>query len=419
MFWLLSAMLVLIALAFVLPTLWRSSGGDPLRERRDAIRHALRAGVIDAAEAEAKLAALTAQASSPTAQPSRILPIALLVLLPAAAFALYRHVGEPRAMDAAWQGAAAVANGSVAPAAADPNGSAAPDMEQAVSGLAERLKNEPDDLEGWMLLGRAYKSMERFAPAREALANAIRLAPENPDVMVEYAEAMVLASDSRRFEGEARELLDRAIALQPGSQRGLWLLGVANYQQSKFADAATVWERLLALIPPDAEPLDALRERIADARAKAGLQPLPQPDPEPAASSVVSATAAQTASGPSAATSSGPRLTVAVDIAPELKSQIGASDVLFVFARAAQGPRMPLAIQRLPAASLPITVTLDDSTSMMPELKLSTMPQVVVGARISKSGQATPQPGDFEALSDPIANTHKDMVRLTISKVLP
>jgi cytochrome c-type biogenesis protein CcmH len=80
---------------------------------------------------------------------------------------------------------------------------------------------------------------------------------------------------------------------------------------------------------------------------------------------------------------------------------------------------MPLAIQRLPAASLPVTVTLDDSTSMMPTLKLSTMPQVVVGARVSRSGQATPQPGDFEVLSDPIANTHSEPLRLTIDKVVP
>ena len=104
---------------------------------------------------------------------------------------------------------------------------------------------------------------------------------------------------------------------------------------------------------------------------------------------------------------------------PELKARLGASDVLFVFARAAEGPRMPLAIQRLPATSLPVTVTLDDSTSMMPELKLSTVPRVVIGARVSKSGQATPQPGDFEALSDPVPNRHAEPVRLRIEQVLP
>src|SRR5690606_7726593 len=128
-------------------------------------------------------------------------------------------------------------------------------------------------------------------------------------------------------------------------------------------------------------------------RQRAGLEPLPEnvaSTPAPGASPSPGPTAP--ASAPAAGDA--PRLTVSVDIAPELKARVAPSDVLFVFARAAEGPRMPLAIQRLPAGSLPVTVTLDDSTSMMPALKLSTMPQVVVGARISKSGQATPQSGD-------------------------
>jgi cytochrome c-type biogenesis protein CcmH len=414
MFWILAALLMGLALVFVLPPLLRGNAVDStLRSKREAVLQAQRAGVLSDEEARAKLEALSTQTIQ-TVRPSRVVPLALALALPLAAILLYRHVGDPRAMDTVWQDAAAVANGTTPALRGTPGEAEAPDMDRAVAGLAERLKNEPDDLEGWMLLGRAYKTMERFGPAREALSNAIRIAPENPDVMVEYAEALVLASDSRRFEGEARALLDRALTLQPDSQRGLWLLGIAAYQEQDFAAAVNAWERLLAQIPPDAEPRAALLERIAEARANAGLPPPPeslQTTPAPAAPAATAA--------PTAAASDGPRLTVSVDIAPELKARIGASDVLFVFARAAQGPRMPLAIQRLSASSLPVTVTLDDSTSMMPALKLSTMPQVVVGARVSKSGQATPQPGDFEALSAPIANTHTDVVRLTIDQIVP
>jgi cytochrome c-type biogenesis protein CcmH len=169
-------------------------------------------------------------------------------------------------------------------------------------------------------------------------------------------------------------LLDRALALHPDSQRGLWLLGIAAYQEQDFATAASTWERLLAQIPPDAEPRAALLERIAEARSNAGLAPLVAESDASAAGSEPGKPGS-TGEG----TADGPRLTVRVDIAPDLKAKVGASDVLFVFARAAQGPRMPLAIQRLAAASLPVTVTLDDSTSMMPALKLSTVPQVVVG----------------------------------------
>lgn len=420
MFWGLAAILVALALGFVLPPLWRGGRTDRgPNERREAVRRAQREGVLSQAEAETKLAALE-DAPDNGGRASRLGPILLGALLPLAAIFLYRHVGEPRALDPVWQNAAAVASGNGAAAANAAGASTAPDMEQAVSGLAERLKQSPDDLEGWMLLGRAYKAMERFGPAREALANAYRLAPDNPDVMLEYAESLVLASDSRRFQGEARELLDRSLALQPDSQRGLWLLGIAAYQEQDFATAATTWERLLALVPADAEPRAALLERIAEARSKAGLAPLPGSAPVAApATAAGEATATGPATTAETVAESLPRLTVSVDISPELRSRVGAADVLFVYARAAQGPRMPLAIQRLAASDLPLTVTLDDSTSMMPTMKLSTIPQVVVGARISRSGQATPQSGDFEALSAPIANTHADVVRLTIDQVLP
>lgn len=419
-FWILAAAMALAALGFVAWPLLRqrpiAMGLDPaLQAKREALEQARRAGALTAKEVRTKLAALEARPAATGS--SRLLPIVLVVLLPVAAILLYRTLGEPRALDPVWQGAiaAAAGSGAVADTAAPP-----PDMDRAVAGLAERLKNEPDDLEGWMLLGRAYKTMERFELAREALANAFRLAPDNPDVMIEYAEAQVLASSSRRFTGEPLALLQRAVLAQPQSQRGLWLLGIASYQENDFAAAAVTWERLLAVLPNDAEPRAQLLERIADARQKAGMPPLP-------ATATVAAAAAQTpqqapSTNPTAtatASSEGPRLTVTVDITPELKAKVGASDVLFVFARAAQGPRMPLAIQRLPATSLPVTITLDDSTSMMPAMKLSTMPQVVVGARISKSGQATPQPGDFQTLSEPIANTHSEPLRLVIDEVVP
>ena len=430
-FSLLAALMLAAALAFVLLPLLRARA-DANAAKRRAIEQAQRAGVMSEKEAQRKLAELGAPAATSA---SRAMPAVLALLIPVLAILLYRTVGEPRALDPVWRDAVA----ATAPETAGTQ--EAPDMEQAVSGLAERMKNEPDDLEGWMLLGRAYKSMERFEPAREALANAYRLAPENPDVLVEYAEALVLASQSRRFQGEALELLTKAVELQPDSQRGLWLMGIAAYQAENYAQAVQVWERLLASLPADAEPRAALEERIADARQRGGLDrgegstgsprtgtenpsvetelASTSPDAIRGASESPSASPGSVRGEPVEPHSPVPRLTVTVDIAPELKSKIGASDVLFVFARAAEGPRMPLAIQRLPAAQLPVTVTLDDSTSMMPAMKLSLIPQVVVGARISKSGQATPQPGDFETLSAPLANTHAEPIVLVIDRVVP
>jgi cytochrome c-type biogenesis protein CcmH len=409
-FSLLAALMLAAALAFVLPPLLRARGGDA--DKRRAIEQARRAGVMSDGEAQAKLTEL---AQAPVAAaPSRLVPALLALLIPLLAISLYRAVGEPRALDPVWRDAVA----ATAPeTAGTPE---APSIEQAVAELAERMKQEPYDLEGWMLLGRTYKSMERFEPAREALANAYRLAPENADVLVEYSEALVLASSSRRFEGEALELLTKAIELQPDSQRGQWLFGIAAYQAENYAQAVQVWERLLASLPGDAGPRAALEERIADARQRGGLGVGSTGSPRTGEASLAENPSTTTVQGePVESPATAPRLTVTVDIAPELKSKVGANDVLFVFARAAEGPRMPLAIQRLPAAQLPLTVTLDDSTSMMPTMKLSLIPQVVVGARISKSGQATPQPGDFETLSAPLANTRAEPIVLTIDRVVP
>ena len=418
-FWILAVLMLLVALAFLLAPLLRTGGGGEQRAKRVALEQARRAGALSDDEVDARLKALSTS-TVPRATGSRLLSIVVGIALPLAAVLLYRDIGEPRALDSVWQGAVAAASAGN-PALATPDADA-PDMEQAVSGLAERLRQNPEDLEGWMLLGRAYKTLERFAPASEALANAYRLAPDNPEVMVDYAEAQVLASDSRRFAGEPLALLDRALKAQPDLPRALWLRGIAHYQDNDFAAASAIWERLLAAMPPEAEARGSLLERIAETRQRAGLEPLAETATAAAAApaaAMIPSPAATPSSSPAAASAGGPSLTVTVDISPELKARIAPSDVLFVFARAAEGPRMPLAIQRLPAGSLPVTVTLDDSTSMMPALKLSTMPQVVVGARVSKSGQATPQPGDFEALSAPIANTHAAPIALTIDKVVP
>lgn len=406
MFWIAGALMLGAAMACVLLPLLRGTRTDA--KRRDALLQAHRAGVIDADEYAAKLAALPpppAAASAP-----RALIVAVAVLLPFLAVLGYRVVGDPRALDAGAQSATAAAMNAALAGQQPPSGDA-PDMDAAVAGLAERLKQQPDDLDGWLLLGRAYKTMERFEPAREALGNAYRLAPDDPNVLIDYAEAQVLASQTRRFEGEPLALLQRALALQPDSQRGLWLLGASQFQRDDHAAAAATWERLLALLPPDASPRDALVARIDDARSRANLPPLDR---------AASTQAPPSSTPPSAtATPAAARLTVTVDIAPALKQRVAAGDVLFVFARAAQGPRMPLAIQRLDATALPATVTLDDSTSMLPSMTLSSVPQVVVGARISKSGNAIAQSGDLETLSEPIPATRAEPVPLTIDRVVP
>lgn len=409
-FWILIAAMTAAALLFVLMPLMRGGAGRQRRRAEATLRSARDAGLLDEQEFQRKLASLE-QREAPGQPPARAAAAALALLLPFSAAALYFQLGEPRALDPA--NLARGAGGAPAPAGSD--AANAPDMEQAVQGLAERLRSEPDNLEGWLLLGRAYKTMERFEPAREALAQAYRLAPEDPDVMIEYGEAQALASARRRIDGEPLALIQKAVELQPDHQRGIWLLGVAAMQGGRPKEAVDRWETLRQLISSDLSAVQALDEQIEAARQAAGLPPADE-STALAESSAAAATASPPA--PAAEDATGPRLTVQVDIAPALRERLNASDVLFVFARPAEGSRMPLAIQRLPAANLPATIVLDDSHSMMPALKLSTMPQVVVGARISSSGQAIPQPGDLEGLSAPLPNSTRETIRLLIDQVV-
>lgn len=388
-FFAVSATLTLAALAFLLWPLLRTAGNDVQRERLAALEAALAAGVLDESEYATKRAALLAASpAAATPKPARGVALALVILTPLLAFGLYRQLGDPRAFEDSSESQAS---------------SAMPTMDQAIAAVRQRLAERPDDLQGWLLLGRAQKTLENFAEAHEAFSKALELAPDSPDVMVESAEAQVLASPDKRFEGEPLQRLHAALALDPNHQRGLWLLGVAQVQAGDNTAAIATWEKLLTLLPPDAPVRQTLQRNLDQIRAESGL-----------ATSDSQATEA-TSVAPDA---SGPRLVVEVDIAPELMSRIQPTDTLFVFARAPDGPKMPLAIQRLSAAQLPARVELSNDHSMLPQMNLSSLPEVVVGARISRSGNAQAQSGDLETLSAPLPVSRRDPIRLVIDSVV-
>lgn len=402
LFLLLAAGMLLVALACVALPLWRHArgGGDLPARQQAALRQALDAGVISAEEYAAKRAQLDAGAAPTAAPRSRAAFVALLaslLVLPLGAFGLYRLLGEPRALDP---------SALAAPA----EGQHGQDMDQAIAGLVAKLKQTPDDIEGWMLLGRAYKTTQRFAEARDALKQAYDRAGDNPDVQVEYAEALALASPTRQLEGEPRTLLERAVKTDPAHQRGLWLLGIADFQASRWADAVTHWQALQAQLEPQSEVWQSVQTQIDQARAKGGL---------PATPSTGAAAAAATPPTDAKPAAEGPRLTVNVSLAPELAAQVTPDDVLFVFAKAASGPPMPLAVQRLRAADLPTTVVLTDGMGMMPSMTLSQFPQVIVGARISKSGNAIAQAGDLQTVSAPLDVKRRDPISLRIDRSVP
>jgi cytochrome c-type biogenesis protein CcmH len=217
-------------------------------------------------------------------------------------------------------------------------------------------------------------------------------------------------------DGEARQLLEEVLKKDPTNQRALWLLGIGDYQAAKYDSAIARWNVLLPLLDANSDVADSVRKQIAEAQDLRDGKTPPR-TPAPSRLPATQAPASSTASSPAAADA--PRLTVDVTLDPKLADQLDANATLFVFARAASGPPMPLAIQRLKAGALPLTVTLDDSMGMMPTMKLSMFPQVILGARISKSGNALPQSGDLQKLSAPVDVHGVDPIALVIDQVVP
>ena len=416
LFLLLAALMLAAALACVLPALLRGRAlhADPAAEARrllEALNAAHESGILSEAEYAAKRAELGERLlgaiDTPPARPRSAFyaALAIALLLPAAAIVLYRIVGEPRALDPA------PVSTTEAQAPADHK----QNMEQAIAKLGDKLKQNPDDAEGWSLLGRAYAATERFAEARDALKHAHDLAAADPDVTIAYAEALALASDSRRIDGEPRILLDAALKAAPDNQRGLWLLGISDYQSKNYDHAISTWKHLLGVLPKDSNVAQSVLQQIAQAEAE-------RDGHAPPTDEVSSGSETAEAAPPAAVATdslSGPHLTVEVALDPKLNDKLAPGDVLFVYAKAANGPPMPLAIQRMQASQLPVTVILTDGMGMLPSMKLSQFSQVIIGARVSKSGNAIAQSGDMQTLSQPLDVNSTAPVALTIDQVVP
>jgi cytochrome c-type biogenesis protein CcmH len=282
-----------------------------------------------------------------------VLGIALCIGL--GSVALYRIVGTPAALE---------------PAVAMPQ-----TLDDAIKGLQAQMAKKPDEPQGWRLLGQALGNSQRFAESRDAMAHAAKLAPRDPDILTEAAQSRALADPERRFDTIAVALLRQAIEVQPQHQRARWFLGIAQRQAGQDAEAAKTWEPLLAMV--DASTAPSLRAQIDEARKAAGLEPLP-----PAAPVVAS---------------NGLRVRVALDPDLASRARLRGDATVFVIARAAGGPPMPVAVERHTLADLPLDITLDDGDSPMPTQKLSAMRDVEVLARVSASGDAVPQAGDLES----------------------
>jgi len=281
-----------------------------------------------------------------------------------------------------------------------------PSVEEMINRLAARMESDPDNLEGWMMLARSYSMTSQYSLAVPAFRNILRLGGgDSASLLADFADALVATSDGR-FTDESGTLLTRALALEPGNIKVLWLAGHWKNQSGDAATAINYWQQAAQQMSPDSKDWQIITRQIEQVRSQAGL---------PADSAVV-ADSSQTGASQPAATAT---LTVTVSLDPALRESVRPNDTVFIFARAVNGPRMPLAIVRKQVSDLPVTVTLDDSMAMTPAMVLSAFDPVTIGARISRSGNAIPQSGDLQGSMTPVSTQSDSRLDILIDATVP
>jgi cytochrome c-type biogenesis protein CcmH len=358
-------------------------------------------------------------AEAPPAQPAAlartpwVAALALVAIVPAAALALYFMLGAPEALRV---------RGAVD--ASHPVSQA--EIVAMVESLAARMRADPGNPEGWLLLARSYAALGRYQDSADAYAAAAKLVGDDAQIYADWADALAMAQ-GRTLAGRPTELIDRALAIDPKNRKALALAATVRYERGDYEGALARWRELKAIVPPNSEEARQVDDVIAEVEARRGKGTLAQARPGGAASQA-SQSGRSAQSGKSAAPSreatptqaAAPGRTVSgrVELDSTLKGKIGQSDALFIYARAVNGPRMPLAVLRGSAAELPKSFTLDDSMAMSPAMKLSSAESVIVEARVSKSGNATPQPGDLRGASAPVVPGSAN-IRVVIRDVVP
>ena len=323
--------------------------------------------------------------------------IVFALLIPLAALGMYLWIGEP--------------DGMRPEAAAAEHQVTSKEVDEMVSRLAARLEKNPDDPRGWMMLARSYYVMKRMPEAVAAFEKAARTVNDDADFYADYADALAM-SQGRKLDGRPMQLIQQALKIDPGHPKALAMAGSAAFFRKDYPGALAYWEKLLPLLPPDSEMGKSIASGIAEARELGGIKgpvaakAAPKPEAKPA-----KGVEAKPAAG-------GASVSGRVTLAPAIAAKASPGDTLFILARAANGPRIPLAVLRKQVSDLPFEFTLDDALAMSPELKLSGFPEVIVAARISKSGNAIAQSGDLQGTSAPVKVGAKGL-SITIDSVVP
>ena len=321
----------------------------------------------------------------------RWLALPIAVFVPLLALAIYSIKGDLRAFDPPMTTATTTASGTPKTAA---------DINAMVEKLAQKMEQDPQDPQGWIMLARSYKVLKRYPDAVSALRKARALLGDEPQTLLQLADVIAMQNGGSLL-GEPTELVAKALALDANNDMGLWLYGLANAEDGKFKEAIGYWKTLQTHYKTNDADYAEVQKLIDQAKEALGEK--------------VDST--KEVSSPTAV--SGKSLHLAVALDDKFKSIVNADDYVFIYAQPAQGGRMPLAVVKKQVKELPINITLDDSMAMMPNMTISSVANVQVSARVSKSGNASPQSG--EPIGKKLVSTLIDsgVISLVINETVP
>lgn len=404
LFWLIVSTLILTVFLFVLPAFWRKQLIVPVdldqeniniaKSRLRELKESKLLGALSDAEYEEQLADLELALSDDLDikksiqtlnEQGRWAVYAVILVIPLLATGLYFLLGNYPAVS------------HTAEMSVDTETAKVAEIGKMVNRLAEKMNANPDDGQGWLMLGRSYRALEQYPKAVDALANAYRILGEKPEVMMLYADALASNND-KSLIGQPSDLITKVLTLEPENMEALWLGGMAKAQSGEDQAAYDRWKKLLGLLSPDTEDYKNINGLLDQLLAE---------NPQ--------IKAGETTNKTTVASVSGVEVTIDVSLADELKASAKAGDIVFIYAQALSGPKMPLAIERKKVSDLPLTVTLNDAMAMMPAMKLSSFPQVKLLARISTSGNAMQQPGDLIGAVEPVSIDDKTHHKIVIN----
>jgi cytochrome c-type biogenesis protein CcmH len=418
-FWIIAFLLLLAVLALILPALVRpkvNENVDVNTEKRAIFNQQFAElaqdksnGVLDAEQYEVAKSELErrileeigdVQHASVVTAPDRSLALVLLLVIPLLAASLYYKLGNPDSVIIP-----AASSNSFASKSMTGHSNMMSDLEPLLAPLQNKLENNPEDGEGWALLARSYVELGQHAKSISAYAHATKIITDDPQLLADYADALAVVN-AGQLAGEPEALVNQALKLDPQHVKALMLAATAAFDRKDYKQAIGYWERAQQALPIGSEVLSDVQASLHEAHVLLGDKAV-KPQVKPAVSQPTAQSVAQPAG-----------ISGTVSISPKLAQHLDPSITVFIYARATQGPSMPLAILRTTVGNLPYAYHLDDSTALTPNHKLSLADKVVVVARASMAGDAKQQTGDLQGITQAI-QPYGQKIDVEINALIP